>query len=141
MIVRFVSGALLVTWAVAGLAEADLPSWRDGPAKQAIVDFVRDVTDERSKNFVPSSERIAVFDNDGTLWSEQPLYFQAVFLLDRLKAVAPEHPEWKENPAYQALVARDEAQLANVGSKPVLELLAVANTGMSTTEYDATLRT
>jgi phosphoserine phosphatase len=138
---RIAAVASLFACAVAAMAEPNLPSWRDGPTKQAIVEFVRDVTDKESKDYVPPAERIAVFDNDGTLWSEQPLYFQAVFLLDRLKAVAPDHPEWKDNPAYQAIASRDEALLAKVGTKPVLELLAIANTGMSTTEYDATLRT
>jgi hypothetical protein len=89
---------------------------------------------------VPPAERIAVFDNDGTLWSEQPLYFQAIFMLDRLRAVAPGHPEWSDNPAYRALVARDEATLAKLGQKPVLELLAVANAGMTVAEYDAAIR-
>jgi len=131
--------ALLPT-ALAASAEANLPSWRDGAAKQAIVEFIRDVTDKDSKNFVPTAERVAVFDNDGTLWSEQPVYFQAAFMLDRLKAAAPEHPEWKSNPAYEALIARDEAQLARIGMKPVLELLAVANTGMTTEEYGAALK-
>jgi len=136
---RTLGVAALFVFAVAAMAEPNLPSWHDGPAKQAIVQFVRDVSDKQSKYFVPPAERIAVFDNDGTLWSEQPLYFQAVFMLDRLKAVAPDHPEWKDSPAYQAIVLRDEALLAKVGTKAVLELLAIANTGMSTTEYDETI--
>jgi len=81
-----------------------------------------------------------VFDNDGTLWSEQPLYFQFVFMLDQVKAVAPKHPEWKDNPAFQALVAHDMAALEKLGHKPVLELLAVANSGMTVGEYDKTIR-
>ena len=140
MIARLSSGALFLAWAIVALAEPNLASWRDGPNKQAILDFVRDVTDQSSKNYVPAAERIAVFDNDGTLWSEQPLYFQAVFMLERLKAAAPEHPEWKDNLAYQAIMARDPAMLAKVGNKPVLELLAVANTGMTVTEYEQTIR-
>ena len=137
---RLLLSLALLPAVLAASGEPDLPSWRDGASKQAIVDFVRDVTDEGSKNFVSPAERVAVFDNDGTLWSEQPLYFQAAFMLDRLKSVAAEHPEWKDNPAYPALVARDDAMLARIGMKPVLELLAVANTGMTTTEYAGTIR-
>jgi len=98
------------------------------------------VSDPRSRDFVAPGERIAVFDNDGTLWSEQPLYFQFVFMLDQVKAVAPKHPEWKDNPAFQALVAHDMAALEKLGHKPVLELLAVANSGMTVGEYDETIR-
>lgn len=83
-------------------AAAALPSWRDGRAKQTIQKFVADVTREGSPNYVPPAERIAVFDNDGTLWSEQPLYFQFAFMLDQVKAAAPKHPEWKNNPAFIA---------------------------------------
>ena len=141
MTARLVVGLVLVSVGVTATAEANLASWQEGPAKAAIVQFVRDVTDEKSKFFVPAAERIAVFDNDGTLWSEQPVYFQAAFMLDRLRAVAAEHPEWKNNPAYEALISRDEAQLARVGMKPVLELLAVANAGLTTEEYGASIRT
>src|SRR5690606_37810206 len=79
-----------------GTAATELPSWNDGPSRTAIVDFVRAVTQPDSPDFVAAEERIAVFDNDGTLWSEQPLYFQGVFALDRLKAMAPSHPEWAQ---------------------------------------------
>jgi hypothetical protein len=78
-----------------------LPSWNEGVAKQAIVEFVTRVTTVGGKNFVPEAERIAVFDNDGTLWSEQPMYFQSAFALDRLKALAPKHPECKREAAVQ----------------------------------------
>jgi hypothetical protein len=80
--------------AVAAAAAEPLASWNDGPAKQGIVTFVAAVTQKGGKDFVPEPERIAVFDNDGTLWSEQPIYVQFVFMLDQLKAVAPKHPEW-----------------------------------------------
>ncbi|HZZ11095.1 MAG TPA: HAD family hydrolase [Paraburkholderia sp.] len=116
-----------------------LPSWRDGAAKKTIETFVADVTREGSPNFVPPAERIAVFDNDGTLWSEQPLYFQFVFLLDQVKAAAPQHPEWRNNPAFKALVAKDYAALANQ-EKPLLQLVAVANSGMSVDDYDKSIR-
>jgi phosphoglycolate phosphatase-like HAD superfamily hydrolase len=116
-----------------------LPSWRDGAAKQKITTFVADVTREGSPSFVPPAERVAVFDNDGTLWSEQPLYFQLVFMLEQVKAAAPSHPEWKNNPAFKALVAKDYAALASQ-EKQLLQLIAVANSGMSVDDYDKTLR-
>ncbi|MEA3126587.1 MAG: hypothetical protein QOD67_3606 [Caballeronia sp.] len=116
-----------------------LPSWRDGPAKQTITKFVGDVTREGSASFVAPAERIAVFDNDGTLWSEQPLYFQFLFMLDQVKAAAPSHPEWNSNPAFKALVAHDYPALAS-HEKELLQLVAVANSGMSVDQYDKTIR-
>ena len=80
-----------------------LPSWNDGAAKAAIVTFVQAVTDKKSKDYLAPRDRIAVFDNDGTLWSEQPIYFQFAFMLDQVKAAAPRHPEWKDNAAFKAL--------------------------------------
>jgi phosphoglycolate phosphatase-like HAD superfamily hydrolase len=120
-------------------ADTALPSWRDGPAKRAIVKFVGDVTREGTLTYVDPEARIAVFDNDGTLWSEQPLYFQFVFLLDQVKAAAPNHPEWKNNPAFKALMARDQAALASQ-QKQLMQLVATANSGMSTEAYDQTIR-
>jgi hypothetical protein len=79
---------------VASAADDPLPSWQDGGAKRAIMDFVARVTREGGPDFVPSAERIATFDNDGTLWAEQPMYFQFAFAIDRVKALAPRHPEW-----------------------------------------------
>jgi len=78
-----------------------LPFWNDGETKQSIIDFVNDVTDLNSSNFVKPEDRIATFDNDGTLWSEQPFYFQLAFALDRVKAMAPEHPEWKNTQPFK----------------------------------------
>jgi phosphoglycolate phosphatase-like HAD superfamily hydrolase len=131
----------LATFVLASAASAQtLPSWNDGAAKKAIVTFVEAVTDRTSKDYVASGDRIAVFDNDGTLWSEQPLYVQFVFMLDRLKAAAPKHPEWKDNAAFRALMAQDRDTLAKLGHKPILELLAVANSGMTVGEYDASIR-
>jgi phosphoserine phosphatase len=133
-----VAGPMLALASVAR-AEPELPSWRDGTARQAIVEFVRAVTDPGSKDFVTPADRIAVFDNDGTLWSEQPLYFQLVFLLDQIKSAAPAHPEWKGNPAFEALVSGDREALARMDHKPILELLAAANSGMTVAEYDASI--
>jgi phosphoglycolate phosphatase-like HAD superfamily hydrolase len=117
-----------------------LPSWNDGASKQAINAFVAAVTREGSSDFVAPRDRIAVFDNDGTLWSEQPLYFQFLFMLDQLKAAAPKHPEWNDNAAFKALVAKDQDALAKIGLKPVLELLVAANSGMTVADYDTSVR-
>jgi phosphoglycolate phosphatase-like HAD superfamily hydrolase len=108
--------------------------------KQTIIQFVTDVITPGAATFVPAEDRIAVFDNDGTLWAEQPLYVQFVFMLDQIKAAASKHPEWKNNAAFKALVARDHQKLATLGHKPLLELLAVANSGMTVQAYDQTIR-
>src|SRR5262245_33287192 len=117
-----------------------LPSWNEGPAKTRILAFVKAVTDRQGRDYVPPAERIATFDNDGTLWSEQPLYFQFVFMIEQVKAAAPRHPEWKDNPVFKALAANDHKALAEQGQKPLLELLAVANSGMTVEAYDRTIR-
>ena len=117
-----------------------LPSWNDGAARSRIVEFVNAVTQEGSADYVAPADRIAVFDNDGTLWSEQPLYFQFIFMLDQLKAAAPRHPEWKDDPAFKALQAHDKAALAKMGQEPILALLAKANSGMTVADYDKSIR-
>src|SRR4051812_36894161 len=89
-----------------------LPSWNDGPAKRAVLDFVRTATDEASPHHVPPEQRVAVFDQDGTLWVEQPLYTQVMFALDRVKALAPKHPEWKDKEPYKAILAGDHEAVA-----------------------------
>ena len=88
-------------------AQDALPSWKDTAPKRAIVAFVEKVTSPGSPDFVPPAERIAVFDNDGTLWSEQPMYFQAFFIFDRIKALAPEHPEWSEREPFASVLKGD----------------------------------
>ena len=93
-----------------------LSSWNEGDAKKRIVAFVQAVTDQAGKNFVPISDRVAVFDNDGTLWSEQPLYFQFQFMLEQVESQAPKHPEWKDDPAFKALLARDHEAVAHMAS-------------------------
>ncbi len=122
--------------AASASAQADpLPSWNDGPVKQAILDFVKRVTAEGATDFVPIPERIAVFDNDGTLWSEQPIYFQFAFAIDRVKALAPEHPEWKTQEPFKSLLAGDLKGLAASGEKGLLEIMAASHTGMSTESF------
>jgi hypothetical protein len=96
-----------------------LPSWNDGRTKQSILDFVAKVTTEGSPEFVPSAERIATFDNDGTLWAEQPLYFQLIFAWDRVKALAPQHPEWKSREPFASLLKGD-VKKALAGGEPAI---------------------
>ncbi len=138
-LIRWV-GTVVVAFCAACAAAQPLASWNDGLAKQAIVKFVTDVTAPGSPTFVAPEDRIAVFDNDGTLWAEQPLYFQIQFMLDQVKAAAPKYPEWKDNAAFKALVARDQKALAAMGTKPLLQLLTIANSGMTTAAYDQTIR-
>jgi len=135
---KFVAGILLLAWSVAWAQT--LPSWNEGEAKARIVTFVQAITDKKGKDYVAPAERIAVFDNDGTLWAEQPLYFQFVFMLDQVKAAAPKHPEWKDNLVFQALAKHDQEALAKLGQKPLLELMGQANSGMTVAEYDRTIR-
>ncbi len=115
--------------------QALLPSWNDGPAKQSIVDFVRRVTASGNPQFVKPEERIAVFDNDGTLWSEQPMMFQFAFAIDRLKALAPQHPEWKDKQILAAVLAGDMKAVAAGGEHAIAELVMVTHAGMTTDEF------
>jgi hypothetical protein len=115
--------------------QALLPSWNKGSAKQSIVNFVREVTTAGDPQFVKPEERIAVFDNDGTLWSEQPIYFQLAFVLDRLKAMAPQHPEWKDNTLVAAVLAGDMKTVAAGGVHGILELATITHAGMTTDEF------
>jgi hypothetical protein len=112
-----------------------LPSWKNGAAKQAIVKFVERVTEEDGPDFVPAAERIATFDNDGTLWAEQPIYFQFAFAFDRVKALAPQHPEWKETQPFKAILEGDFAALVASGQKGLLEIIAATHAGMTTDEF------
>ncbi len=112
-----------------------LPSWNDTAAKKAILEFVAKVTREGSPDFVPAAERIATFDHDGTLWSERPVPFQAVFTVDRIKALAPQHPEWKEQEPFASLLKGDlKAALAG-GESAVLQVLMASHAGMTTDEF------
>lgn len=112
-----------------------LPSWNEGSTRQNILNFVREVTTPGTPHFVQPEERIAVFDNDGTLWSEQPFYFQFAFVLDRMKAMAPQHPEWSDNPLYAAVLAGDMKTIAASGEKGVLDLATLTHAGMTTDEF------
>jgi phosphoserine phosphatase len=128
---------LIVFMAFGQAASADpLPSWNEGPAKKAIFDFVRSVTTIGSPHFVPVSERIATFDNDGTLWSEKPIYFQAFFALDRVKALAPSHPEWKTEEPYASVLKGDLQTAFKGGEKSLIELVMATHTGMTTEQFE-----
>ncbi len=118
-----------------------LPSWNDGPAKQAILSFVENVTHPKSANFVPEAERIATFDNDGTLWVEQPIYVQFAFAMDRLKELSASHPEWKDTQPFKAALEGDLAALAAFGEKGVLEIIAATHAGMTTDDFAQIVRT
>lgn len=129
--------ALLTVLPLLASATEPLPSWKDGPSKQAITQFVAAVTEEGSKDYVAPAERIAVFDNDGTLWSEQPMYFQALFAFDEAKRLAPEHPEWKTTQPFKALLEGDKETLAASGMEGLMKILAATHTGISTEEFSA----
>jgi phosphoglycolate phosphatase-like HAD superfamily hydrolase len=116
-----------------------LPSWNDTAPKKAIVAFVEKVTKEGSPDFVPVAERIATFDNDGTLWAEQPMYFQFFFVIDRVKALAPKHPEWKEKEPFASLLKGDMKGVAASGEKGAMEMMAATHTGMTTEEFSKTV--
>jgi phosphoglycolate phosphatase-like HAD superfamily hydrolase len=129
--------SLLILALCSLIAAADpLPSWNHTAPRQAIVAFVEKVTKEGSSDFVPIPERIAVFDNDGTLWAEQPMYFQAFFVFDRIKALAPQHPEWKDKEPF-ASVLRDDMKAALAGGERVLlEMVMATHAGMTTEEFE-----
>jgi len=112
-----------------------LPSWSEGPAKKSIIDFVNVVTTEASADFILPADRIATFDNDGTLWAEQPYYFQFQFAIYRVKELAPEHPEWGKNPLLQAVINDDMAKVLSFGEKGLLQIVALSHSGITTDEF------
>ncbi len=116
-----------------------LPSWNDGKTKQSIVAFVKKVTTPGSSDFVPPPERIATFDNDGTLWTEHPMYTQLAFALDRIKALAPQHPEWKTTQPFKAVLDNDLEALAVAGEKGLVGLVMASHAGMSTADFETTV--
>nr|WP_294564161.1 HAD family hydrolase [uncultured Rhodopila sp.] len=140
---RFMLGVLaampaLPTLFSATIAQAQtdpLASWNDGPAKQAILDFVKSTTDRASSNYVPPEDRIATFDQDGTLWVEHPLYTQAFFALDRVHEMAPKHPEWKSREPFKAVLANDLPALAHFSERDWAEIVFVTHAGMSQAEF------
>ena len=113
-----------------------LPSWNDGKTKQAILDYVNKVTTEGSTDFIPVSERIATFDNDGNLWSEQPAYFQLFFAMDRIKALAPEHPEWNTTQPYQSVLENDMKTLMSYGEHGLIQIVMATHAGNTVEEFE-----
>jgi hypothetical protein len=128
---------MLICWiAVPALAADPLPSWNDGEARQSIIEFVSKVSKQGSSDFVPVEERIATFDNDGTLWAEQPMYFQVLFAIDRVKALAPQHPEWKKKEPFASLLKGDVKGAMADGMKSVVEIIMATHAGMTTAEFE-----
>ena len=116
-----------------------LPSWNEGASKKSIIDFVAKTTKEASPGFIPVADRIACFDNDGTLWSEQPMYFQLAFALDRIKALAPQHPEWKNKQPFKALIEGDLKTALAGGEKALMEIVMITHSGMTIDEFEKTV--
>ncbi len=134
-LIALATALLLPALALAQAADP-LPSWNEGHAKARIVAFVRAVTEQGGKDYVRPAERIATFDNDGTLWGEQPMYFQLFFALDRVKALAPKHPEWKTTQPFKAALEGDMKALAASGEKGLLTLVMATHAGMTTAEFE-----
>ena len=136
---KSVGAILLLTFLLfqqsAQAATDPLPSWKAGAPKDSIVAFVTAVTDKGGPDYVPPAERIATFDNDGTLWSEKPVYFQLLFAIDRIKALAPQHPEWKAQQPFKAVLDDDWETLADAGEKGLIQLVMTSHAGMTTAEF------
>jgi len=136
-LLRLASLVVLTGIAAAAAADETLPSWNDSASKQAIVTFVEQVTTAGSPDFVRPAERVAVFDNDGTLWTEQPVYFQALFTFDRIRALAPQHPEWREQEPFASVLRRDFDKALAGGTHALLEMAMQTHAGMTTDEFHA----
>jgi len=133
---KFVLLAIVIAGLTTAYAQDPLSSWNDGPTKQAIVAFVEKVTKDGSPDFVPTEQRIATFDNDGTLWCEQPMYFQLFFALDRVKTLAPQHPEWKTKEPFASLLKGDVKGALAGGEHAILEIIVATHAGMTTAEFE-----
>jgi phosphoserine phosphatase len=127
---------LVLAVALAAANADPLPSWNDGPAKQAITVFVTDVTNAGGPDFVPPAQRIAVFDNDGTLWVEQPMYTQLAFVLERVKTLAGEHPEWRDEQPFKAALEGDMKTLGEAGMEGLMQLLMATHAGMTSEAFE-----
>ncbi|WP_395607387.1 HAD family hydrolase [Pseudomonas sp. B22129] len=126
---------LLLLFCLPALAADPLPSWNEGPSKKQIIAFVQAVTTEGSQDYVKPAERIAVFDNDGTLWTEQPAYFEVLFAFDEVKRLAPQHPEWNTTQPFKAVLEGDHQALAASGMQGLLEIIGATHTGISTQAF------
>lgn len=132
--------AFLLTASVASAQSDPLPSWADGPSRDAIIAFVESVTTEGGADFVPNAQRIAVFDNDGTLWAEQPMYAQLAFAIDRVKALAPMHPDWKTKEPYASVLKGDVAKAFAGGKNDVAKIIAATHSGLTTEQFAEVVR-
>jgi phosphoglycolate phosphatase-like HAD superfamily hydrolase len=140
LLAAMLAAAIPVCWGGVTFAQADpLPSWNDGATKKSITDFVSRVTTPGTPDFVPAEKRIATFDNDGTLWCEQPVYFQVAFAFDRIKALAPQHPEWRNKQPFNAVLDQDPKALAAAGEKGLLEVIEATHTGMTVEDFSKTV--
>ena len=134
---KLLLSGILLSFSLLATAQDTLPSWNDGTSKTNIVSYVKAVTDKNSSDFIPVVDRIAVFDNDGTLWSEQPAYFQLFFAMDRVKALAPQHPEWQTTQPFKAVLENDMKTLMESGKKGLFEIIMTTHAGMADEEFDA----
>ena len=138
LVLVLILGSLSVACATRPASETrdPLPSWNDGPSRQAIIGFVSDVTDADGEHYVRPPERIAVFDNDGTLWAEKPVYFQFFFILDRIRALAPDHPEWKTTQPFQAVLENDFETLKTTDRDALAYMMGIAVSGTTTAAFE-----
>lgn len=127
--------AIALLFIIEAASAQPLPSWNEGTAKSAIIDFIANATRQGNPGYVKPAERIAVFDNDGTLWTEQPFYFQVAFAFDRIKAMVPQHPEWRTRQPYKALLEGDKKALAASGKDGLLRIIAATHAGMTTEAF------
>ena len=139
-LIQILASIVLLGIAATALAGDPLPSWNDGANKSAIMDFVANATDAGSPGFVPAAQRIATFDNDGTLWSEQPVYFQLLFALDRIRAMAPEHPEWKDTAPFSYVLAGDMKAVMASGEEGLVKIVAASHAGMTADDFAQSVR-
>lgn len=139
-VVRALMYVLLLLPTLQVMAAEPLASWRDGPSRQAIEAFVATVTRQGGPDYVAPAERIAVFDNDGTLWSEQPLYFEVLFAMDEVKRLAPQHPQWRTQQPFKAVLENDHQALAAQGMDGLLKIVAATHSGMSSDDFTARSR-
>jgi hypothetical protein len=136
----YICVTLLGWWSLCAFGQRDsLPSWNDTASKKAIISFVERVTKEGTPDFVPVEQRIATFDNDGTLWVEQPMYVQLAFILDRVKELAPKHPEWKTTQPFQGVLEGNTKAVAATGEKGLIQLMAATHSGMTVEQFQKTV--
>jgi phosphoserine phosphatase len=128
--------SLIILMSGSAFAQDPLPSWNDGPTKKALLEFVAEVTNEKGGQYVEPAERIATFDNDGTLWVESPMYTQVLFAFERVKELAPQHPEWKTTQPFKALLAGDMKTVGASGMKGLMEILMATHSGMTADEFE-----